>query len=115
MITVQIFGLKKSSASRAAERFFKERRIQIQYVDLNDRPMAPAEIRRFSDKFGLANLIDREGKSFTASGMQYMRLSDADLLARIEKDPALLRLPLIRSGNKLAVGDDPAAWKEMLA
>ena len=59
---VQIFGVKNSQASRAAERFFKERRIQIHYVDLTQRPLAPGEIKRFVEKFGWAGLLDKEGK-----------------------------------------------------
>ena len=46
-VSVQIFGLKNSQATRAAERFFKERRIPIQFVDLKQKSMAPAEIKRF--------------------------------------------------------------------
>jgi arsenate reductase-like glutaredoxin family protein len=114
MLTVQIFGMKNSQASRAAERFFKERRATIHLVDLKQRPMAPGEIRRFIDRFGLAGLLDTEGKSYTAAGLKYMKLSDADILARIERDPHLLRLPLVRATNKLAVGHAEAAWKAML-
>ena len=115
MPNVQIFGVKKSQATRAAERFFKERRAEIHFVDLDRKPMAPAEIKRFTDRFGgLANLLDREGKAFAAANLAYLRLSDADLLERIARDPALLRLPLIRSGTHVSVGHDEAAWKAMV-
>jgi arsenate reductase-like glutaredoxin family protein len=113
-VTVQIFGIKSSSVSRAAERFFKERRATIHYVDLKQRPMALGEIKRFVERFGLAGILDREGKAYTDAGLAYLRLTDADLLARIEKDPRLLRLPLVRCGAKIAVGQDEAAWKAML-
>jgi arsenate reductase len=114
MLSVQIFGLKNSQASRAAERFFKERGVTIHLVDLKQRPMAPGEIRRFIDRFGLTGLVDTEAKSYTAAGMKYLKLSDSDLLARIERDPQLLRLPLVRAGNRLSIGQDEAAWKAML-
>ncbi len=64
MLAVQIFGLKNSQPTRAAERFFKERRIQLHLVDLKQRPMSPAEIKRFADRFGLQNLVDRESTHF---------------------------------------------------
>jgi len=115
MSNVQIFGLKKSQATRAAERFFRERRVPIQFVDLGQRPMAPGEIRRFIDRFGLHELLDREGKSYIDAGLQYLKLTDSGLQAKIEQDPALLRLPLIRAGNRLSIGKDDAAWKEMSA
>lgn len=116
MVNVQIFGLKGSQATRAAERFFKERRVPIQLVNLDQKPMAPAEIKRFTQKFGgLAALLDTENKSYIDAGLKYMKLSDSELLARIERDPKLLRLPLVRSGPNLSVGHDEAAWKAMLA
>ena len=114
-MNVQIFGVKNSQATRAAERFFKERRVAIQMVDLNKKPMAPGEIKRFVDRFGLNALLDPEGTAYADAGLKYMKMSDAELLARIEREPKLLRLPLIRSANRLSIGHDEAAWKAMLA
>jgi arsenate reductase len=110
---VQIFGLKGSQATRAAERFFKERRIPIQLVDLTKKPMAPGEIRRFIERFGLTGLLDTEGKAFVDAGMKYLKMTDSELLERIEREPKLLRLPLVRSGKLISVGQDEAAWKGM--
>ena len=86
----------------------------IHLVDLKQRPMAPGEIKRFIDRFGLAALVDTEGKTYTAAGLRYMRLTDSELLARIERDPQLLRLPLVRGGNRLSIGHDEDSWKAML-
>jgi arsenate reductase-like glutaredoxin family protein len=115
MVTVQIFGLKNSSATRAAERFFKERRAAIQFVDLKQKPMAPGEIKRFIQRFSLTGLLDSEGKTYIDEDLKYLKLSDAELLARIERTPQLLRLPLVRAGQRLSVGHDESSWKEMLA
>ena len=111
---VQIFGVKNSSATRAAERFFKERRIALQLVELKQRPIAPGEIRRFIDKFGWDLLLDREGGPYLDAGLKYMRLSEPELLAKIEREPRLLRLPLVRAGKLLAIGPDEASWLAML-
>jgi arsenate reductase-like glutaredoxin family protein len=111
---VQIFGIKNSQATRAAERFFKERRVAIHFVDLTKKPMAPAEIKRFADRFGLAALLDTEGKAWIDAGLKYLKVSDSEMLGRIERDPKLLRLPLIRGGNRLGIGHDEDAWKAML-
>jgi arsenate reductase-like glutaredoxin family protein len=107
--------LKNSQASRAAERFFKERRVGIQFVDLKQKPLAPAEINRFIQRFTLAALLDTESKAYIDAGLKYLKVSDSDLLARIERDPKLLRLPLVRAGNRLSVGHDETSWREMLA
>lgn len=112
---VQIFGLNSSQATRAAERFFKERRVPVQMVDLKVRPMAAAEMRRFTDRFGLARLVDTEGKAYADAGLKYLRLSDEEFLSRIEREPRLLRLPLIRAGSQLSIGRDEETWKTMAA
>ena len=114
-MNVQIFGVKNSQATRAAERFFKERRAVIHLVDLKQKPMSAGEIKRFIDRFTLAGLLDVEGKAYLEAGLKYMKISDAELLRKIEVEPKLLRLPLIRSGNLLSVGQDEVGWKGMLA
>ena len=115
MQSVQIFGVKNSQGTRAAERFFKERSVPIHFVDLKVKPMSPGEIRRFIDKFGLSALIDTEGKAYADAGLKYLKVSDAELLDRIEKQPALLRLPLVRAANQVSIGLNQDAWKAMLA
>jgi len=114
MVSVQIFGLKGSQATRAAERFFKERRAGIQFVDLKQKPMAAGEIRRFVERFGLAALIDAESKAYVDAGLKYLKVSDSELLGRVERDPNLLRLPLIRAAKRLSIGRDEESWKAML-
>jgi arsenate reductase-like glutaredoxin family protein len=84
-----------------------------QMVDLHQRPMAPTEIRRFADRFGLVALLDTQGKSYVDAGLKYLRMSDADILSRIERELQLLRLPLVRAGNRLSIGRDEEAWKAM--
>lgn len=115
MLNVQIFGVKNSQETRAAERFFKERRATIHFVDLKQKPMAAGEIKRFIDRFGLAGLLDVESKAYVDGGLKYLRLSDADLLGRMERDPKLLRLPLVRAANRISIGKDEDSWKAMLA
>jgi Spx/MgsR family transcriptional regulator len=115
VLSVQIFGIKNSQATRAAERFFKERGVTIHFVDLKQKPMAPGEIKRFVERFGLAALLDSEGKAYLDAGLKYLKMSDSELLERIEADPKLLRLPLIRAANRLGIGHDEDAWRAMLA
>lgn len=112
--SVQIFGVKNSQPTRAAERFFKERRIAIHFVDLKQKPMAPAEIKRFLDRFGLPALLDTASAAYVDAGLKYLKVSDSELVKRIEQDPRLLHLPLIRGGKLLSVGHDEAAWKAMI-
>jgi arsenate reductase (glutaredoxin) len=108
-MTIQIFGVKNSQATRAAERFFKERRTPVQFIDLQKKAMSQGEIKRFIDRFTLAALVDRENPN-----IKYLRLSDSELLAKIEQDPKLLHLPLVRSAKVLSIGHDEDSWKNML-
>ncbi len=111
---VQIFGVRSSSETRAAERFFKERRVKIHMVDLDQRPIAPGELRRFTERFGWDAVLDREGKIFQASGLEFMKLSEATWLERVADQPKLLKLPLVRVGKHVCIGKDEASWKAML-
>jgi arsenate reductase (glutaredoxin) len=115
LANVQIFGVKNSPATRAAERFFKERRIAIQMVDLKKKAIAAGEIKRFVDRFGWNGLLDTEGKACVEGGLKYLKLSEAELIERIEREPLLLRLPLVRGGKLVSIGQDEESWKAMLA
>ena len=115
MANVQIFGVKNSAATRAAERFFKERRATIQMVDLKKKAIAAGEIKRFVDRFGWNGLLETDGKAYIEGGLKYLKLSESELLARIEREPLLLRLPLVRGGKLVTIGQDEESWKAMLA
>jgi arsenate reductase-like glutaredoxin family protein len=112
---VQIFGRKDSRDTQRALRFFKERRIDVSLVDVGVKPPAPAELRRFVSRFGAAALLDRESRAYRDGGLGYLRIDDAETVERLLATPALLRLPLVRSGSLLAVGVDEPAWKEIAA
>jgi len=75
-VEVQIFGVRKSADTRAALRFFAERRIRTHFVDLNERAASVGELRRFATKFGAQALIDLEGKRFAELGLKSAQLSE---------------------------------------
>lgn len=108
---LQVFGLEDSQATRAALRFFKERRMTAHFIDLRRKPMAAGELRRFVERLGAAALADTEGKPWRELGLGYLRMTDAELADRLLADQRLLRLPLVRLGNVFAAGRDEAAWK----
>jgi arsenate reductase (glutaredoxin) len=112
---VQVFGRKDSRETRRAQRYFKERRVPVAFVDLAVRPMAPTELRRFAERLGAGTLVDREGQRFRDLGLAWIRMDDPDLLRRLTDDQRLLRLPLVRRGQAMAVGVDEASWRRLLA
>ena len=113
--SVQIFGRDKDQATRAAVRFFKERRVEIHQVDLDRKPIAPGELRRFVQRLGARALLDTDGRAYRDAGLGYLRMDDAEIVERLLADPRLLRLPLVRFGNDVTAGRDEAAWKALLS
>jgi arsenate reductase len=112
---VQVFGRNDSRETRAALRFFRERRIDVQFVDLARKPIAPGELRRFADRLGSRAVADIEGKPWREAGLAYLRMDDAELFDRLLADQRLLRQPLVRIGKDVVAGGDPAAWRDLLA
>jgi arsenate reductase-like glutaredoxin family protein len=104
MPRIEVFGLEGSQSTRAAVRFFRERRIVVRYVDLGKRPIDPAELRQFMDRLGAAALLDSD-----------LAADRGTLLARIRADPSLLRLPLVRHGDAVTAGQDETTWRAWLA
>ena len=110
-LSVQIFGHERDQGTRAAMRFFKERRIAIHLVDVTRKPIARGELGRFVERFGARTLLDVGSKAHQDGGLGYLRMDDAEIVERLLADNALIRLPLVRFGNELAIGRDEAAWK----
>jgi arsenate reductase (glutaredoxin) len=112
--SAQVFGTEDSQATRAALRFFKERRVVVHLVDIRRKPMAAGELRRFVERLGARALADEESRTWTDAGLGYLRMDDAELARRLLTDQRLLRLPLVRIGNAFAAGRDEIAWKRLL-
>jgi arsenate reductase len=113
--SVQIFGTKKSSDTRKAQRFFAERRIQVHFVDLAERAASLGELRRFAQKFGVRALVDRDAKRYRELGLGAAMLSDDRWLETLVEEPLLLRMPLVRHGNQLTVGLAEPEWRAWTA
>jgi arsenate reductase-like glutaredoxin family protein len=112
--SVQVFGRADSSPTRAALRFFKERRFEVHFVDLGQRPMAPGELRRFVERLGPEALIDTAGRAYRDAGLGYMRLDRGEMAERIGSNQKLLRLPLVRYEQQVTAGPAEPTWKEWL-
>jgi arsenate reductase-like glutaredoxin family protein len=111
---VQIFGVHNDADTRKALRFFKERRVKVHFVDFKQRSPSAGELRRFFDRFGEAKLIDRSAKRFAALGLQNAYYGDERWLEVASEEPLILRMPLVRCGNRLSVGHDEEGWKSWL-
>ena len=98
---VQVFGLEGDQATRAALRFFKERRVPFSFVDLRRRPIAPAELRRFVERLGAEACADTTGRAWRDAGLGYLQMTDEELMAKLIADP---RAILAEAGVAIPAG-----------
>jgi arsenate reductase-like glutaredoxin family protein len=110
-----LFGYEDSQPTRAALRFFKERRVTVHFVNLKQRPIASGELRRFVDRHGALALLDPASRPYRDQGLQFLALDEAGVVTRVLANPRLLRLPLVRHANDTTVGAAEATWRAWLA
>jgi len=110
--TIQVFGTLKCQDTGKAIRFFKERGIKIQFVDLNEKAMSKGELESVARKVPMEELIDREGKQYKKRGMDHKVY---DLESELLNDPLLLKTPVTRFGREAASGLTPEIWKKWSA
>ena len=110
MPDIQVFGRDDSSATRAALRFFRERRVVVHYVDLKKRGIAAGELQRFTQRLGATALLDPTSRPYRDDGLAHLALDEGGAVRRLLADPRLLRLPLVRHGNAVTAGPDETTW-----
>ena len=110
-MNIQIFGTKKSSDTRKAERWFKERRIKFQYVNLAEKEISKGELRSVAQACGgLQALIDDKAKdSYAVALLQHT--PENMLLDKLLENQQVLRQPIVRNGRTATVGYAPDVWK----
>ena len=108
-MNIQIFGKSKCFDTKKAERWFKERRIKFQSIDLLRYGMSRGELTSVKNAVGLEALID--DKAPGAEVLRYLAY-DEDRLEKLFEDPRLLRTPIVRNGKQATVGYAPEVWKD---
>jgi arsenate reductase-like glutaredoxin family protein len=107
---VQIFGTKKCSDTRKAERWFKERGVKVQMIDLKEKGPSPGELKSIAARVGIENLIDREGARYRDKGLKYAAPTGPRIEQHLLDDPLLLKTPVVRLGKDATVGYQPDTW-----
>ena len=108
---IQVFGTKKCSETAKAVRFFKERRIEFQLIDLAEKGMSKGELRNISRVIPLEDLIDTGSRSYEKKNLKYIK---HDIEEELLKDGTLFRTPVVRDGSRAAVGYRPGEWKKWI-
>jgi len=111
-VTVQIFGTRKCADTRKAERFFRERGVPCQRIDLERKGLSAGELRSVAARVGgMEALIDRAGRRYRDRGLRAAAPTGARIEAVLQGDPLLLRTPIVRSGGEATVGHCPEVWE----
>jgi arsenate reductase (glutaredoxin) len=108
-MNIQIFGRRDCAETRKAERWFKERRIPFQFIDLKEKGFSPKELESVARPIGMDNLLDREGRRFKEKGLAFMSPSRVPKV--LLEDPLLARTPVVRNGPEAALGYRPEVWQ----
>ena len=111
-MNIQIFGTKKCFDTKKAERYFKERRIKYQIIDLKDRGMSRGELTSVVQAVkGLDNLLDPDCKDQQMLAL-VRYLVDADKLDKVFENQQIIKTPVVRNGKLATVGYRPEVWRE---
>ena len=108
-MNIQIWGRKKCFDTKKAERWFKERRIKYQMIDLDRFGISRGELQSVKNAVGLDALVDE--KNPDSAIVQYLAGNDARL-DKLWEDPTLIKTPIVRNGKKATVGYAPEVWEK---
>ncbi|NLI90700.1 MAG: ArsC family transcriptional regulator [Peptococcaceae bacterium] len=109
-MNIQIFGVKKCFDTKKAERYFKERRIKFQYIDLDIKGLSHGELQSVKTAVGLNNLINAKSKAYLKLNLD--KISSTAVREEILlNNPSLYQTPIVRNGKQATVGYRPEVWE----
>lgn len=108
-MNIQIFGSPKSFDSRKAERWFKERRIRYQYIDVPTKGLSPREYQSVKQKVGFEALVNTKSRAYEALFMAYITPDAREV--KLLENPELFQTPIVRNGKDATVGYHPEIWE----
>lgn len=111
-MNIQIFGTKKCNDTKKAERFFKERGIKIQFIDLKEKGMSKGELASVVNAVGgIMNMINPDAKDKdTLALIQY--IADEDKFDKLLENQQIIKTPVVRNGRQSTLGYQPDIWKK---
>ena len=112
-MNIQIYTLKKNFDTQKAERFFKERRIPYQLVDLKKHALGQRELTLFARRLGAQRLVDRDNADALSHPVAHTD-DEAYILEKLAENPRFLRTPIVRNGERVTLGVDENAWLEWI-
>ncbi|KEI10289.1 ArsC family transcriptional regulator [Clostridium sp. K25] len=112
-MNIQIFGIKKCFDTKKAERYFKERRIKYQFIDLNIKGLSKGEFQSVKKVVGLNNLINKNSREYKKLNMEYIRTESVKEEILLN-NPKLYITPIVRNGKEATIGYQPHVWEKWI-
>lgn len=110
-MNIQIFGTKKCNDTKKAQRFFKERGIKFQFIDLNEKEISKGELRSVCQAVGgIDNVINEEAKDKDALAL-VKYIADDEKEEKLLANQQVIKTPLVRNGKQATAGYKPEVWK----
>ena len=110
-MNIQIFGTKKCNDTKKAERYFKERGINYQFVDMKEKGMSKGEFTSVAEKNGgVDNMLNPDAKDKEALAL-IKNIADEDKLITILENQQVIKTPIVRNGKQSTLGYKPEVWK----
>ena len=110
-MNIQIFGTKKCNDTKKAERFFKERGIKYQFIDMKEKGMSKGKFTSVAQaNDGLENMINLDGKDQDILAL-IKYIADEDKLEKVLENPQVIKTPVVRNGKQSTLGYQPDVWK----
>ena len=114
-MNIQIFGTKKCNETKKAERFFKERGIKYQFVDMKKKGMSKGEFNSVAQaNGGLDHMINWEGKDQNLLAL-IKYIANEDKLEKVLENPQVIKIPVVRNGKQSTLGYQPDVWKKWIS
>lgn len=111
IMNIQIFGTKKSFDSKKAERYFKERGIKYQFIDMKEKGLSKGEFQSVCKAIGGYNkLIDTDCKDKDLLAL-ITYIAEEDKAEKILENQSIIKVPVVRNGKQATVGYQPEIWK----
>ena len=110
-MNIQIYGKSKCFDTKKAERYFKERKIKYQFIDIMKYPMSKGEYRNVKAAVGMKALIDEKSKDYEKLFIKYLAEESA-VEEKLLENPGLMKTPVVRNGKKATVGYAPEEWAQ---
>ena len=115
-MNIQIFGRAKCFDTRSAERYFKERQIKFQFIDIDDKGISPGELQSVINAIKDLNLlIDKKSKLYDSLHIAFVRRTDDDIKELLLENPKLFVTPIVRNGKLATLGLQKDIWNNWIS